>query len=682
MSEVTGKGNLFDSMEGLEIIDDAKSEGEVGISSQEAASVGRRLKKGLRRDSTEEWLGRGSESRRESIHSRGVATLFNREKPDSDLIRTPQVENEENVAEEIDQYGYTIDKKYARLPGGWKVERKKYEELYDYQKEGVKWLYELFQRGKGGILADIMGMGKTIQVCVLLRGLLKGRLASRVLILCEKSLRDTWEKETSQWCGNWHIISLCGYNSASQREKKLKQSWLARNCIIIANQTFIRNDNLPLYSACDENASPMWEESDRVPWDIIVYDEAQRMRNPRTALFQHATIMRAKSKLLLTGTPIQNTPCDLWALMEIAVPGLLGDFAVFKNKFAEVIKRGNRREATELQEKNKDLAVEELNAVIYDYVLRREKYVDEITEGDVSKLEVIVWIGLSEEQLDIYKEYLNTRQVRRACSNNRDGSKGMHVLRCISTLRTLCNHPLFLLPPAEQKWRTAFGISLDALPQNVEKDDLQLSIAKNEDNNDEDDDDDEDVTWIDNDDGAMDNYKHMIRALPQDDGRKIEALSSKLQVLHCLLRRLKENGHRVLLFCPWTSMLDLVQYTILRTDGMSCLRIDGSTPSSDRQRKIRKFQNSKKYFAFVLSTRCGHVGLTLTAADRVVLISPSWNPSDDDQAVARAYRIGQRRDVIAYRLVCSGTIEERIFQREVTKIGDSKVILEDKDQAK
>ncbi|KAF4699310.1 hypothetical protein FOZ62_011208, partial [Perkinsus olseni] len=237
----------------------------------------------------------------------------------------------------------------------------------------------------------------------------------------------------------------------------------------------------------------------------------------------------------------------------------------------------------------------------------------------------------------------------------------------ISKLRSLCNHPLFLLPSEEQEWRAAFGVTCDASPQdNPEQDDLQLALDNSDSS--------EDPDWIDNeDDGAMDNYNRMIRALPQDDGRKIEALSSKLQVLHCLLRRLRDGGHRVLLFCPWTSMLDLVQYTILRTDGMTCLRIDGNTSSNDRQRKIRKFQNSKKYFAFVLSTRCGHVGLTLTAADRVVLISPSWNPSDDDQAVARAYRIGQRRDVIAYRLVCSGTIEERIFQREVTKIGDSKV---------
>ncbi|KAF4722502.1 hypothetical protein FOZ63_009035, partial [Perkinsus olseni] len=256
---------------------------------------------------------------------------------------------------------------------------------------------------------------------------------------------------------------------------------------------------------------------------------------------------------LLTGTPIQNTPSDLWALMEIAVPGLLGEFATFKNTFAEVIKRGNRREATETQERNKDRAVEELNALIYDYVLRREKYVDEITEGDVSKLEVIVWIGLSEEQLGIYREYITTRQVRRACSKGQDQQKGMHALRCISKLRSLCNHPLFLLPSEEQEWRAAFGVTCDASPQdNPEQDDLQLALDNSDSS--------EDPDWIDNeDDGAMDNYNRMIRALPQDDGRKIEALSSKLQVLHCLLRRLRDGGHRVLLFCPWTSMLDLVQ---------------------------------------------------------------------------------------------------------------------------
>ncbi|KAF4676799.1 hypothetical protein FOL47_004970 [Perkinsus chesapeaki] len=676
---------LFDSFEGLEDsppkdqvgkeeneTDDEEVVVELNDSPVKSKTTGgsRRLKKGVRRssatgsflaDQIRQSLSKGGVKKKESIEWGGAASLFsrrsdrrrseNRRSSSSStvgrIVKAKEAKEEamDEEGEIEDEYGYITDKKYARLPGGWKIERGKYDSLYDYQKDGVKWMYDLFKQGKGGVLADIMGMGKTVQVCALLRGLLKGNLATRVLILCEKSLRGLG-------CRAVHLgIAQLDY---------------ARKIALVLR-----------YSACGD------EVSDRAPWDIIIYDEAQKMRNPNTALFQHATLMRAKSKLLLTGTPIQNTPCDLWALMEIAVPGLLKDFSSFKNSVADVIKRGNRRGATELQEREKDHAVEELNALIYDYVLRREKYVDEITEGDVSKLEVILWIGLADKQLAIYKEYLNTRQVRRACSNGRDDRKGMHVLRCISTLRALCNHPIFLLPQEEQRWREAFGVSPDELGEgSAAQDDLDV----NEGGSSSHDEGDDDPTWlvitIQGRDAALATYNSLIRQLPQDDGREIEALSSKLQVLHCLLRRLKEGGHRVLLFCPWTSMLDLVQFTILRTDGMPFLRIDGETSSHNRQRKIRKFQDSKKYFAFVLSTQCGNVGLNLTAADRVVLISPSWNPSDDDQAVARAYRIGQRRDVIAYRLVCSGTIEERIFQREVAKIGDSKVILESKDQEK
>ncbi|KAF4701042.1 hypothetical protein FOZ63_005156, partial [Perkinsus olseni] len=186
------KKNLFDSFEGIETAAGAEGqEGKTGeddvleISSDSPvppkAAGGRRLKKGFRRSSSTgsllvDEIRRSLGRRPDSIGRGGVASLFSRksEGPDSLQRRSSgcsapvdgkdgKREEEDTIEGDVDEFGFTVDKKYARLPGGWKVDRRKYDCLYDYQKEGVKWMYGLFKAGKGGILADIMGMGKTVQ---------------------------------------------------------------------------------------------------------------------------------------------------------------------------------------------------------------------------------------------------------------------------------------------------------------------------------------------------------------------------------------------------------------------------------------------------------------------------------------------------------------------------------------
>ncbi|UYV68955.1 INO80 [Cordylochernes scorpioides] len=138
--------------------------------------------------------------------------------------------------------------------------------------------------------------------------------------------------------------------------------------------------------------------------------------------------------------------------------------------------------------------------------------------------------------------------------------------------------------------------------------------------------------------------------------------SGKLQVLDLLLKDLKANGHRVLVYSQMTRMIDILEeYMWLRKH--TYIRLDGSSKISERRDMVADFQSRNDIFVFLLSTRAGGLGLNLTAADTVIFYDSDWNPTVDQQAMDRAHRLGQTKQVTVYRLVCAGTVEERILQR-------------------
>ncbi|KAK1693051.1 hypothetical protein QYE76_009748 [Lolium multiflorum] len=157
--------------------------------------------------------------------------------------------------------------------------------------------------------------------------------------------------------------------------------------------------------------------------------------------------------------------------------------------------------------------------------------------------------------------------------------------------------------------------------------------------------------------------------MAHDDDDVVEVgpeVSCKLFFILALLRNLLEEGHYVLIFSQTRIMLNLIQEAIL-IEGYSFLRMDGNTEVSERERMVKDFQEGLGAQIFLLTTKVGGLGLTLTKAARVIVVDPDWNPSTDDQSVARVDRIGQTKDVIVYRLMTSGTVEEKIYKSQVLK---------------
>jgi len=172
-----------------------------------------------------------------------------------------------------------------------------------------------------------------------------------------------------------------------------------------------------------------------------------------------------------------------------------------------------------------------------------------------------------------------------------------------------------------------------------------------------------------------------LRSLVPNSVQGAALLSCKLRVLSTLLPQLQKRGHRCLIFSQSTRVLDLIQCCVLRTLGLKFLRIDGTVEAKDRDLKLAKFQQpDSRYFCMCLSVQTGGTGLTITGADRVILVDPAWNPSADAQAIDRVHRIGQQKDVVIYRLIAAGAIEDKMFRLQVFKRGVSKSYLEQEQQ--
>jgi len=628
-----------------------------------------------------------------------------------------------------------------------------FDRLYPYQRSGVAWMAQLLQKSHGGVLADEMGLGKTIQVCALLNGARKAG-ATHALLLMPVTLLDQWSREARAWCPGWPVYTY--YGTPAQRAKALRGIRRPMGGLLLTSYSLVSNcDELLQVCVADipepthrrgrrlgcgekpakrrklddddgfDEAGDSEEEppEPEVPggelpalgscrsWDVVVCDEAHRMKNMSSLLAKTLRKLKSSCRILLTGTPVQNALQDLWALMDFAQPGLLGNHTTFVKTFSDPIDKGSVRGAKVWAVELKKHLAEQLRALIRPHLLRRTKLnaglmagdagdvVEDVemgadgeegreVEGVVTKLpnkrETIVWLTPSDEQRAVYTKVLEKSEViKEACVKSK---LGVEVFRAIGLLKRLCNHPLLLLPmPQVKDWAK--------LLQEVQASNSAEELASNEPSTSDGDQQEEPAMAADIGDDAA-----QAAADAQDDanaGMDVESWlktlsrsqqevllqSAKLRCLSRLLPELASQGHRTLVFSQSVKMLDLVQICCLKPNGLRCLRIDGQTDTQARAEKVSKFNTQPDRFqCMLLTTAVGGVGLNLTAADRVVMVDPAWNPATDAQAVDRAYRIGQTKEVRVYRLIMSGLIEDKMFRLQVFKMGLTRTALEAEQQ--
>lgn len=513
--------------------------------------------------------------------------------------------------------------------------------LFDYQKTCVQWLWELYSQRTGGILGDEMGLGKTVQVIAFLAGLhYLGLLDKPVLLVVPATVMNQWVNEFHSWWPAMRVVILHSIGSGMTAAGAAKTLDVLDSDL---EELLDAEGDAPIPGSARALLQMAKTLVDRVvaeghvlvttyvglrvylnqllsrQWGYAVLDEGHKIRNPNSAISLTCKRIKTHNRLILSGTPIQNNLTELWSLFDFVFPGRLGTLPVFEQQFAVPINMGGYANALNVQVQTGYKCAVILRDLIAPYMLRRLKV--DVAQDLPKKNEMVLFVKLTKPQQDLYEAFLGSEDVSAILGRRRN------VLMGVDTLRKICNHPDLV--------------------------DRQALLRK----------------------------KGYNYGSP--------ATSGKMQVCKSLLQLWRAGGHRTLLFCQTKQMLDIMEKFVanMRVDdehpelgNFSYLRMDGSTPIARRQLLVDSFNNNTGLDVFLLTTKVGGLGVNLTGADRVIIYDPDWNPSTDTQARERAWRLGQKRDISIYRLMTAGTIEEKIYHRQIFKTFLTNKILKDPKQ--
>ncbi len=439
--------------------------------------------------------------------------------------------------------------------------------LRPYQQKGFSWMVHLYKRGFGGCLADDMGLGKTLQTLTLLQYIYKPSAPKQpaTLIVVPTSLLHNWRREAKRFTA----LSMTEYNNTVAIDKKRPEKFFGRFHLIFTTYGMMKNniDILRSYR-----------------FKYVVLDESQNIKNSDSLNFRSAIQLQSNHRLVLTGTPIENSLKDLWAQFHFIQPDLLGAESAFQKQFIIPIRQGNARVETQLQQ------------LIAPFILRRSK--KEVAPELPELTEETIYCDMTGEQNTCYEQEKNSlRNILLQHTQSTDRLHSFSVLNGILRLRQLSCHPQLIFP------------------------DYTGTSGK--------------ATQI------------------------IETFDT-----------LQSEGHKVLIFSSFVKHLELLAEAF-RERGWKYALLTGST--SNRSSEIAHFTDQKDVQAFLISLKAGGVGLNLTQADYVFIIDPWWNPAAESQAIARAHRIGQDKQVIAYRFITQNSIEEKILhlQDEKRKLAET-----------
>ena len=565
--------------------------------------------------------------------------------------------------------------------------------LYDHQIQGVRWMWHLHSAKRGGILADDMGLGKTLQAAAFATGLIRSGAAARVLVLADPSILPQWEKEFTRACGLTLGETLWKYSGdmkKSERDRHLDACVRGRGVLLASYTMATRNAaalGAPGEDGIDADADA-GEGRGAAPksfagafrWDWVIMDEGHKLKSSNTQLSHTIRQLPINLRLIVTGTPMGTDLGELWALYDLTCPGLLGSEREFRRRFVHKIHAGQAPGATQKQRTEAKELSAELRQLTAPYYLRRDKkslFCEADSKGDVGepkkpttkptkivdrkdishvpaalgqKNDLIAWIPLEPAQCELYTKFCASKPVRDVV--NKTGS----AITCMNVLKKICDHP-----------STVCGTN------DGDIDDTNVTDFADDEN--ENDDDDAGARKSSAGEAAL-AVAAAARECSFDSGALADAdasCSSKMQFLMHMLERFKTQGHRALVFSQSQTTLDVIQRNVERA-GLSFLRVDGKVSADERHRRVTEFQTRDDVQLMLLTARVGGMGLTLTAATRVIIYDPAWNPSMDNQSVDRAFRIGQHRDVVCYRLITCGSIEEKIYRKQVFKGALSKSV--------
>lgn len=444
--------------------------------------------------------------------------------------------------------------------------------LRPYQESGFQWLNYLREVQWGGILADDMGLGKTIQALSFLHHLKEENGSLKALVVCPTTLMFNWQNEIRKFTPN---LTFSIHHGGGRSKENLADPEID---VIITTYGTLRSDIKQFVD---------------VAFDYVILDESQAIKNPSSKVTKAAGLLKARNRLCLSGTPLQNNTFDIFAQMNFLNPGMLGSIEFFKQEFSVPIDKFGEKE-------QKD----HLRKLLYPFILRRTK--EQVAKDLPEKQEMVLFCEMGDEQRKIYDAYRNDYRdkILGVVENQGIQKSQLTILQGLMKLRQICDSP---------------------------------AIVKEE--------------------------------------ERFPNVSVKLEEIG---REITENisNHKALVFSQFLGMLALIKEK-MKELGVDYEYFDGSSTVAERERSIHRFQNDENCRVFLISLKAGGVGLNLTAADYVYIVDPWWNPAVEQQAIDRTHRIGQTKNIFAYRMICTDTVEDKILKLQERKRNLAKDLITD-----
>ncbi|DBA00028.1 TPA: hypothetical protein N0F65_002031 [Lagenidium giganteum] len=517
--------------------------------------------------------------------------------------------------------------------------------LRPHQREGVQFMFDCVSgvrgfAGNGCILADDMGLGKTLQSITLVYTLLSTGMDNmqptikRAIVVCPTSLVKNWDDEIIKWLhGRVKTIALFEAN---------------RDAVVTGISQFIEGSKRPRlgsaqvliisYETFRMHAQRFHDEPSCC--ELLICDEAHRLKNSNSQINKALSALACRRRVLLSGTPMQNDLEEFFAMVDFTNPNILGSPSEFRKQYLSHILVGREPDSTDHEREVAQSCSAMLCEIVNQFILRRGNILN--AKHLPPKLMQVVCCNLSPLQEQLYTHFLSSSAFHDMM--RRGNAK---VLPSITALKKLCNHPSLIFDDN--------GKSNTKLPGF---------------------------------EGCASYFANSTSGAMEPSGRRggmpsrscHPEWSGKMLLLDKLMLSMKKSTtDRIVIVSNYTQTLDVVS-ALCRERNLPFVRLDGTTSAKKRKKLVDVFNDpTTNSFAFLLSSKAGGCGLNLIGANRLVLFDPDWNPATDKQAAARVWREGQKKMCFVYRFLATGTLEEKIFQRQLSKEGLQNIV-DDKEE--
>ncbi|KAG1711155.1 hypothetical protein DVH05_013871 [Phytophthora capsici] len=518
--------------------------------------------------------------------------------------------------------------------------------LRPHQREGVQFMFDCVCQvkgfdGQGCILADDMGLGKTLQSITLMYTLLMTGMdlkptVKRAIVVCPTSLVKNWDDEIIKWLhGRVKTVALYeakretvikGIKQFIDGSKRPRPGFSAQ-VLIISYETF------RMHAQKFADAPECCE--------LLICDEAHRLKNANSQINKALSSLACRKRVLLSGTPMQNDLEEFFAMVDFTNPNILGTPSEFRKNYLGPILIGREPDSTDRERQVAQSCSAMLCEIVNQFILRRGNILN--AKHLPPKLMQVICCPLSPLQDQLYNHFLSSS----ACRDMMKRSSA-NVLSSITALKKLCNHPLLIFDEMGKTNTKLPGFGNCA----------QYFTAARESRS-----------------GGDSNRRGgfgVRTCYPEWSGKML-----LLDRLMASMR--KTTTDRIVIVSNYTQTLDVVS-TLCTERHLPFVRLDGTTSAKKRKKLVDTFNDpTTNSFAFLLSSKAGGCGLNLIGANRLVLFDPDWNPATDKQAAARVWREGQKKMCFVYRFLATGTLEEKIFQRQLSKEGLQNIV-DDKEE--